>query len=68
MAYAFLVPRDESGAPIPQVTGARPVTPRELHEYRMFLLGIRDPETVQRLWEEEQELLKQVLPKTRRRR
>lgn len=51
----YLAPeRDEFGQVVsaPVVVG-RPMSGRKLFAYRMFLLGIRDPETVERLWQEE---------------
>ncbi len=45
--------RDEAGYPITNLPpmGAQG-SPRQLFDYRMFVLGIRDPEDVERLWQE----------------
>jgi hypothetical protein len=49
---------------LPPVTIGTPMTGRKLFEYRLSLIGIRDPETVAALWAEEK--LKQPDKKTGR--
>lgn len=42
------------------------LAPRELHTLRCFLLGVRDPEAVQSLWDEEEAKRKAADPKGKR--
>jgi hypothetical protein len=53
-ALYLSVPRDDHGYPAPTSTAGKKVTWRQLHQYRCFLLGIRDPETVALLWNEQE--------------
>jgi hypothetical protein len=41
----------------------KPLSPRKLHEYRCFLLGISDKETVDQLWREAERELAADAPK-----
>ena len=56
-ALFLSVARDERGCPTSLYVRFKPVSARQLHEYRCFLLGIREPETVKRLWLEERDRL-----------
>ena len=54
VAALFVNPqRDEHGITIIRDSLGRVMSGKELHRYRLFLLGIRDPETVEALWKEE---------------
>jgi hypothetical protein len=52
---AFLEPpRNEHGVVLPPPPALAPaLTGREAFAYRLFLVGVRDPETVAALWAEE---------------
>lgn len=61
--------RDEHGNPVFMGTGAKVPAPRAIHDLRMYMLNIRDPETVETLWREQEERLKaRTKTKMRRRR
>jgi hypothetical protein len=53
-ALYLCVPRDEHGRPTYRGKLGRMMSDREQHEYGCFLLGIREPETVEALWAEKQ--------------
>lgn len=47
------VPRDQTGTPVPTAkTAGRPRTPRQAHADRLKANGVRDPDTIERLWRE----------------
>lgn len=54
----YLVKRDQYGNPSFPVPVGRLANPRELHRYRCWRRGIRDPEIVEDLWRAEQEKAK----------
>jgi hypothetical protein len=67
---AFVEPaRDRHGVvTFPPVPAGPSMSGKKLFAYQLFLLGIRDPDAVARLWGEEQARRKAEAAKTRNRR
>ena len=59
--------RDEHGQPQFKAPAGKPLSPRALHAARCFYLGVRNPEDVQRTWDEIQATKKPPKPARRRR-